>query len=243
MPTLLEQQVELLEHLTSGRVIYGEDVTAPDRAPPGLDRAMLRLEAVFSHEKRLEKITAVFSRTFGLLGAGQAALIRDFTAACPPVGISRLENADQFFDFLSALWQREPPEPEYIRDVAACEFACAKARVGDKALGPEPRTRENPLLPSIRRPPHVVLQRCSYDVRPVFETPEIPPAIARRDTPLAIVVPPEAEHPQVFELQSEVFDLLAALNDWTDRRAFGAAPELDALIGDLVRHGLAEASP
>jgi hypothetical protein len=242
MPTLLERQVDLLEHLTSGGVIYGEGAeTSPDQAPPGLDRAMLRLEAVFSHEKRLEKIAAVFPRTFKLLGAGQAAVIRDFTMACPPVGISRLENADQFFDFLSALWQREPPEPDCLRDIAACEFACAQARVSDKTWESESATGEQERIPAIRRPPHVVLRRCSYDIRPVFETAEMPAAVERRDARLAIAVPPDAEHPKVFELLPLVFDLLTAVNDWTDRREFGASPELDELLGELAQHGLIEA--
>ena len=39
----------------------------------GIDRGMLHLEARFSHEKRMEKIAAVFPVTFALIGAGRTA--------------------------------------------------------------------------------------------------------------------------------------------------------------------------
>src|SRR2546422_154417 len=65
---LLDRQVSLLEYLTSGQAIFG------DRAEPTLDqplqeidRGLLHLEARFSHEKRMEKIVAVFPKTFEVL--------------------------------------------------------------------------------------------------------------------------------------------------------------------------------
>lgn len=242
MPTLLQRQIDLLEHLTSGGVIYGDEADGlRDQAPPGIDRGLLRLEAVFSHEKRMFKITAAFPRTFKLLGSKQTSIVRDFTTTCPPIGISRVENARQFFDYLSALWRRVPPEPEHLPDVAGCELACAQARAGDDAGQPERTQRDHPGIPSIRRHPHVILQRCSYDIRPIFEGDETEARVARRDTRLAITVPPDAEHPKVLELLPVVFDLLTALDDWSDHREFGVSPELDELIGDLVQHGLVEA--
>jgi hypothetical protein len=62
----------------------------------------------------------------------------------------------------------------------------------------------------------------------------------RRDTPLAIAIPPGAEHPGVFELPPPVFDALGAMNDWTDLSALGTAPEVDELMGELAQHGLVE---
>jgi hypothetical protein len=38
-----------------------------------------------------------------------------------------------------------------------------------------------------------------------------------------------------------VFELLTALDDWTDPAAFGDTPEVDALIAELLAHGLIEA--
>ena len=239
MSTLLQRQADLLRHLTSADVIYG-DAAERDVALPGLDLAMLRLEAVFSHEKRIEKVTAVYPRTLKLLGDRRAAIIRAFTTACPPAGISRLDNAVQFLEFLVSLWEHEPPEPEHLRDVAACECACARARVGESAPA---RASVPDETPAVRRHPQALLERCRHDVRPIFEGADVAAPVACREIRLAIAVPIGAEHPQVFELPAAVFDLVEALTDWTARRAFGAAPEMDALFDALARHGVVEARP
>src|SRR5712671_4814497 len=98
---LLDRQISLLEYLTSSGAIFGADSRAfPDRAPQGFDPGLLRLEASFSHEKRMEKIHAVFPHTFRLLGDARTEVIRDFTAAFPPIDISRVGNARQFHEFL-----------------------------------------------------------------------------------------------------------------------------------------------
>ena len=52
---LLERQVRLLVHLTSAGAIFG-DAAGTSQAPPGIDAGLLRLEACFSHEKRMEKV-------------------------------------------------------------------------------------------------------------------------------------------------------------------------------------------
>jgi len=124
---LLQRQVSLLRYLTSGGAIFG-DGGPLDPDLRGVDGTLLRMEARFSHEKRMEKIAAVFPRTFDLLGSEREALIREFVDACPPVDIARLANARQFHDFLSARWRRQPPRRAYLPDVAACELACAQAR-------------------------------------------------------------------------------------------------------------------
>jgi hypothetical protein len=198
---------------------------------------MLHLEARFSHEKRMEKIIAVFPQTFRLLGA---AIVREFVEAHPPTSIARLDNASQFYDFLCARWRHQPSEPPYLRDVAACEFACAKARVGAEARVSEPTMSEHAPRDGIRRHPNVILLRCAYDIRPIFETGPEAAAPVERDTPLAIAMPPDAVHPKVFELLAFVYDVLAVLDDWTDRSTLGATPEVDALVRDLAQHGLVE---
>jgi hypothetical protein len=238
---LLDRQVSLLKYLTSrGAIFGGEGDASLDQGLQGLDHGLLRLEACFSHEKRMAKIVSIFPRTLDLLGTDQAAIVREFVEACPPADISRLENARQLYDFLCARWDCEPPQPPYLRDVAACEFSCAKLRTGAEAEELRSASREQVPQNCIRRHPGVELLRCAYDVRPVFEDGAGDALPVKRDTPVAVVVPSGAEHPRVFEVLPLVFDVLTALDDWTDRSVLGAAPELDALIHDLAEHGLIE---
>jgi hypothetical protein len=238
---LLDRQARLLEYLTGSGAIFGDEKDAlPDHALRGIDPRMLHLEARFSHEKRMEKIIAVFPETFRLLGADRVAIVREFVEAWPPTDISRIENAGQFYDFLCARWRRQPSEPPYLRDVAACEFACAKVRVGAAVRASKPAKGEHVPQGGIRRRPDVALLRCVYDIRPIFEAGSGEAAPVERDTPLAIATPPDAVHPQVFELLPLVYDVLAILDDWTDRSALGATPEVDELVRDLAEHGLVE---
>jgi hypothetical protein len=238
---LLDRQARLLEYLTSSGAIFGDEKNAlPDHALRGIDPRMLYLEARFSHEKRMEKIIAVFPKTFRLLGADRVAIVREFVEAWPPTAITRIENASQFYDFLCARWRHQASEPPYLRDVAACEFACAKVRVGAQVRELGPGWGEHAPRGAVRRHPDVVLLRCAHDIRPIFEAGSGEAAPVERDTPLAIAMPPDAAHPKVFEVLPLVCDVLAAIDDWTDRSALGATPEADALIQDLAEHGLVE---
>jgi hypothetical protein len=239
--TLLDRQVRLIEHLTSGAAIFGAARGASvDQAPPGFDGGLLHLEARFSHEKRMAKIEWVLSSTLDLLGSARAAVIRDFVEACPPASISRLENARQFHDFLSARWLDEAPEPPYLPDVAACELAYASARSSDKQ-GFE--GGEDATLGGIRRHRSVILVRCSYDVRSILEGRAGEAAVAKRDTPLAVSMPTGAEHPLVSKLSPELFDLLEMLDDFVDLDTFSNLPEVSELIADLTGRGLLEVLP
>ncbi|HLQ89983.1 MAG TPA: hypothetical protein VK148_08115 [Xanthobacteraceae bacterium] len=249
---LLDRQVSLLEYLTSSGAIYGASGAAvADQAPPGFDPGMLRLEACFSHEKRMDKIQSVFPQTFRLLGDARAGIVRDFAATFPPVDISRLANARQFHEFLRARWQESLPEPPHLRDVAACEFAFAMARAPspvDEELPPAGR----PARGAIRRHPGIILLSCEYDVRPVFEAqgqdqsqdqsrdPARAALSIRRETLLAIFLPPGEQHPQTFEILPVVFDLLAVLEDWTVPSEFVLGPESDELIRELADSALIE---
>jgi len=238
---LLDRQVSLLEYLTSGAAIFGKDGGGPlGQALHGIDRGLLGLEARFSYEKRMDKVLAIFPRTFDMLGGIDAAVAREFAEACPPTSITRLDNARQFYNFVSARWQREPPTPPYLPDVAACELACAAARAGAEQRPELAEPRQMSVQDGIRRRPGVVLLRCAYDIRPIFEQALPAAAPSEHDTPLAVVIPPGADQPRVFELRPVVFDLLATLDDWTDPAEFGATPELKELIDDLAEHGLIE---
>ena len=231
---LLERQVSLIEHMTSAAAIFGG---AGGSAPglEGIDPALLRVEARFSYAKRMEKITPVLPRTFGLLGSSRDAHVRAFVESCPPTTLSRLENACRFYQFLVSCWKHEAPNPPYIGDVAALEIACAKVDADPGRPSPD-RAHSG----DIRRCPSIILLRCTYDVRPIFELGSEKAVPVKRDAPLVVALPPGADGPQVFEVAPALFDLLAALDDWTDPQGLDVAPDFAKLIADLAARGLIE---
>jgi hypothetical protein len=241
---LLDRQVSLLAYLTSGAAIFGNEAEGPaDPALAGFDPRLLQLEARFSHEKRMEKIAGVFSRTLELLGDEQEQVVRTFSERCPSVSIGRIENARQFYDFLAGLWRFRPPRLRYLADVAACELAFAEARNREGAAAEAALQGTQPHAGSLRRHPGVALQRCEHDVQPMFEGGDFHSAPVERETFLAFATPHGTSDVRVFELDPTVFALLSALSGWTARSAFGDAEEADAPIGELISHGLLEAAP
>ena len=236
---LLDRQSRLLEYLTSSAAIFGgEDDGHLDPSLRGIDRTMLRLEARFSCEKRIEKIAGTLPRTFAALGESRAAIIREFVAACPPVGIGRLENALQFHDFLSSR-ARDAIDPPYLLDIVRCELACAELGSAVPARPSKSRNRRNKARHGhVRRKPGTALLRCAHDIRPVFEgaTQVIP---KKRRTLLAVTMEAASNVPRVCEIPPAVFDLLSALDDWTDLGA-GRSSETDELISELLAQGLVE---
>jgi hypothetical protein len=238
---LLERQARLLEYLASGAAIFGDN--GDGRGDPtllGIDPALLRLEAGFSHAKRMAKIATVFPRTLEILDVERDAILRAFAEACPAADIRRIANARQFCDFVAARCRRQPGQTPFLPDVAACELACAQVR--SVAEDEDPRVESNGDVPpgSIRRRPGIVLLRCSHDVRPIFEGEARKSPPSPRDVRLAVAMPPGAPQPLIFELLPAVFDLLAALEDWTDRATFGATPQLQSLVDELTDSGLIE---
>jgi hypothetical protein len=236
---LLHRQVKLLEYLTSGEAIFRVQRNLSP-ALQGIDPRLLHLEARFSHEKRMEKILAVFPKTFELLGTAREAAVRAFTDACPPHDISRLENARQFHGFLSAHWQRQPPIPPYLPDVMACEIAFAAGRVSEEQTSRGPEDSKGGRRGAMRRRLNVVLLRTAYDIRPMFDDSSKAAVPLKRDTCLAITHSSRDDQPQIFELASAVFVLLGALGSWTDRAAVDRSPEVHELISDLAGAGLIE---
>jgi len=242
---LLQRQTSLLEYLTSADAIFGEGTDAP--AMPhlqGFDLARLQLEARFSHEKRMEKIIAAFPRTFEILGGIQAAVVRDFVAACPSVDIRRIENARQFYDFVCARWETTPPQPPYLRDVVSCELAIARLRMRGKTQSSQPMAARRAMR--FRRNRDAVFLPSAYDIRCIFEdseseghTSELP---ARRDVMLAILIAPGTGQPAIFEVPAPVYGLLVELDNWTNLATLGPMEGLDELILDLADHGLLEVS-
>jgi hypothetical protein len=237
---LLDRQVSLLKYLTSGAAIFGDSERA-SHDPQGIDTRLLHLEARFSHQKRMEKVTAVFPKTFEILGNSRAAIVREFAEACPPTDIGRLVNASQFYDFLAAR-PRSGSKRLYLRDVAACELACAKVRATidqeDKATKNRRRPRSRRF---IRRASGIALVRCAYDIRPIFERDVRAIAPEKRDTPLAVAMPFGASDPKIFEILPVAFNLLAVLDDWIDPAVLGKTLQMQALLAELLEHGLVEA--
>jgi hypothetical protein len=237
---LLQRQITLLEYLTSPGAIFGEGSDAPPA--PNLqefDQAQLRLEASFSHEKRMQKIIAAFPRTFELLGGDQATVVRDFVAACPSVDIRRIANARQFYDFVCARWEATPPQPPYLRDVASCEVAIATIRIKHKARPSQPLAAGHTMR--FRRSRDAVFLPCAYDIRSIFEG-RASDASKRRDVMLAILIRPRADQPAIFEVPAPVYALLVELDTWTDRATLGPMEGLDELMTDLAEQGLLEVS-
>jgi hypothetical protein len=237
---LLDRQASLIEHLTSGATIFGDRRAPIDPALRQMPRGPLRLEARFSFDKRMEKITAAFPRTFRLLGDDRDDLVRRFADACPPVDITRIANVRQFHAFLSARWRRKRPKVPYLPDVARCELACAEVRTRldgqtDDAVIRTLRPRRR-----VRRHPGAVLLRCRFDIRTIFEDDAGTVDPARRDTRLVVNMPRDVDNPRVFEVEPVLYDLLSALDDWIDPAALGK--ELEPLVRDLAQHALIEVS-
>lgn len=232
---LLDRQVKLLEYLTSGSAIFSDKQKSPlDPSLEGIDRRMLDMEARFSHEKRMEKIAAVFPATLGLLGAAKDAILREFVEACPPQDISRIENARQFQGYLVERWRREPPVAPYLPDVLAFELACAELRIHDDTEERRETDLADAPRPAIRRKPGVILLRTTFDIRTVFERDgrAVPP---ERETLLAIAL--KSGDLQILEIGAEVFDLLSALDRWTSTDGLSGA---DDLMTDLAQADLLE---
>lgn len=233
---LLNRQARLVEYLTSADAIFpGNIQSRTDPALAGIDRGMLDLEARFSHEKRMEKIAAVFPATFDLLGADLDGIVRGFVEGCPPRHISRIENARQFHHFLTARWKREPPAQPYWPDVAACELACAEVRNETDGGAPGEAAPAETERPGVRRKPSIVLLRAAYDIRPIFENRRAFAGPIKRESSLAVTM--ISGEPQIFELAPHVFDILSALDRWTPLDELSGAEEL---ITDLADAGLLE---
>jgi hypothetical protein len=238
---LLDRQVRLVDYLSSTATLFGEEADAPvDPALQGIDRGLLRLEARFACNRRLERIVTAFPRTFEILGADQRGILGEFVELSRPTTASTLTNARQFYEFLSARWRREPPKPAYLADVAACELAMVEVRntVEDREK-PSSRESDRPKR-NIRRRRGVIALRCAHDIRPIFGGASgdvVPP---RCDAAFAVTLPRGSREVRILELAPAAFDLLAWLDDWIDPSTLGANDEPASYLGYLAAHDLIE---
>lgn len=234
---LLDRQIRLIEYLTSGNAIFGESRDAPlEPFLKGFDRAHLNLEARFSHKKRMEKIAAVFPRTFALLGSDVEMTVREFAETCPSVDIGRLENASRFGDFLALRWKSHPPPLSYLPDVAACEMACAQVRANLDCSQAAARSTSPSEPTEIRRRPGIALLHTNYDIQPIFEQSRPHSRMIKRRVPVAVTI--HAGQLKILELKAEIFDLLSALDDWVNVE--GSHDMMD-LVAELEEARLLEA--
>ena len=174
---LLDRQVSLLElpdqrrrHLRRRRR------RRLDRGLQGIDRGLLDLEARFSHEKRMEKIVAVFPRTFALLGASRETLIERVRRGLS-AGRHQPDRERAAIPRLSrrALAARAAGAAVSARCRGLRARTCDRTPHGVRT-GRRDRCRQCHLTARqrIRRRPAVVLLRCAYDIRPIFEDASAP---------------------------------------------------------------------
>ena len=235
MTRLLERQLKLLDYLTStGAIFPGPSGAALPPALRGIDPELLHLEARFSHEKRMEKIAAVFPLTFKLFGECADTITYRFVDACPPFDIGRIENAHQFYEFLDEVWKTEAPMPRYLPDIAECEFAYATVR-GRSDAAKEGTFPKVTAQTSIRRNPNIALLRTAFDLREMFESGDVDVVPEQRVTSLAIVS--YSGDVGILELAPEIYDLVAAFDEWVN---VGGLLGMDELAVDLAEAGIVE---
>ena len=239
---LLDRQASLITHLTSPSAYTAgaEGGGVLDHAGlKGLDAGRLALVGALSLTKRIDKIEVVLAKTFAHLDARRESWIPAFADACPPHTATRYDNAQQFYGFLCERWRDEPPDPPYLRDLAAYEMAFARVRffAGTTADTPAPVP-----VPAFRRHPDAELLRCEFDIRPLFDETVAPATPERRDVWLVISCPDAAFGPRVFEVAPEIFDMLDAAAEWQMLNPGGAAaPGAGAAtMSDLAARGMIE---
>jgi hypothetical protein len=233
---LLDRQASLLEYLSSTTNMFGDHADTPvDPALHGIDPGVLRLQARFICNKRLEKIIAVFTRTFDILGADQRSILREFVEVSPPTNKSTLANAREFHEFLSARWRLKASNPAYLVDVAACELAMVEV-----LNAVEDHERPAGLKRGIRRHRTIVPLRCAYDIRSSFDSrsSEVPPP--KRDTSLVVTLAAGFRDIRLVGVAPVVVDALMLLDDWTDPRMLDNLGDVENLVRHLAAHGFIE---
>jgi hypothetical protein len=230
---LLEQQASLLDYLSSPAVIFGDQADATlNPALQDIDRGVLRLQARFACNKRIERITAIFPLTFEILGSDQKLVLREFIGVSQPTEKSPFPNAREFHEFLSARWRRKSPEPAHLPDVAAGEFAMAQ--VSNAVEDREPPAKGDGLKRSVRRRHSVVALRCAYDVRSIFDAASVAAVPPKRETSLVVSFPSGCCDPHIVEVPKVIADALMLLDDWTDPSRLHAFGNPDNLVRYLT---------
>jgi hypothetical protein len=241
---LLDRQTSLLEYLSSATAMFGHQTNSP--AAPALqafDPGVLRLQARFICNKRIEKIIAVFPRTLQIVSADRGLILREFVEASRSTKKSSLANAREFHGFLSMRWQCSRPRPAYLPDVAACELAMAEARdVGEDHERPTKDGKSARSRQGIRRRRNVIPLRCAYDVRAMFDAGSgdvVPP---KRAISLIVSVPAGFREVRIVETTPPIVEVLSLLGDWADPSTLDAFGDREKLLVELAASELIEVS-
>ncbi len=248
MQRLIDRQTKLLRHVTSPAFIFGtEELESEARDPDleGMDIRRLRLEAEFSHNKRMKKLRQAFQRTAALLGHEFSAITRDYAAAHPPKTYQRYPDAKSFFDYFLENWAHKPSTPMWAADVAAIELALSRARTLRPTAMESKTMAECPKEPCSswhRTHPCAMLMRCGHDVRPLFEPARSGEAVTRRQAHVAVLASRGRRRPLVMEVAPEAFALMERAAEWTMLNpapvSSDAATTDKALIEHLAGQGL-----
>jgi hypothetical protein len=233
---LLDRQASLLEYLSSTTNMFGDHADTPvDPALQGIDPGVLRLQARFICNKRLEKIIAVFPRTFDILGADRRLILRKFVEVSPATSKSTLANAREFHEFLSAHRGLTASNPAYLVDVVACELAVAEV-----LNLVEDYERPAGLKRGIRRHRSAVPLRCAYDIRSIFDSrsSRVPPP--KRDTSLVVTLAAGIRDIRFVAVAPVVVDALMLFDDWTDSSTLDNFGDAENLVRQLAAYGFIE---
>jgi hypothetical protein len=239
---LLDRQAKLLDYLSSGAAMFGAQADAPaDPALRAFDPALLRLQARYICNKRLEKIITVFPRTLQILGAGQRSILREFVEASRSTKKSTLANAREFHEFLAHRWQRARPEPAYLPDVAACELAMVEAGdVAEDRAALQKDAKSARARRAIRRRRNVVPLRCAHDVRAIFDAGSADVVPPRRAVSLIVTAPAGSGEARIVEATSRVVEALSLLGDWTHPSALDGCGDRENLVAELAANEFIE---
>ena len=244
---LIGRQASLLRHLTSEAFIFGtKDLESAILDPDlqGMDIGRLRLEAEFSHEKRINRIRETFARTASLFGVRFNRISRQFAVARRPRSYERYTDAKDFFDWFVDGPAEDSSVPEYAADVARVEIALARARKFRVTEAEEAALEARPDDRSSRwylTHPCTALLRCRFDVGPLFAVQRSGESIVRRDVPLVILASRRKRPPEILEVVPDAFELLERSQKWSRLEPGTTGSEsasTEALVIDLQALGL-----
>ena len=244
---LIDRQIGLLRHLTGEAFMFGTSDLAAAALDPdlqGMDIARLRLEAEFSHSKRIGRIRETFARTASMYGSRFTGVLREFAVACPPRTYERYPDARDFFDWFEKRCTDDPLVPVWTVDVARIEIALARARtfrpseMEEEALARSPNDASSAWY---RTHPCVVLTHCRYDVGPLFAPERSDEGIVRRDLTLATLASRRRRPPEIMEILPQAFALLERSFAWSrlgPETASSEGASTRALVMNLSLQGL-----
>jgi len=236
MPSLHERQKFLVAYLLDPErfMNVGGKLDGP---LVGLDKHRLKLIGISALRKRKRKIKSALPKTYQLLGDDTDALFAQFTAKYPQTKTNRYNNAEQFFNFLSSIWNASPPDPSFLPDVVNFEIAVARAheKTTHQICASEARPEPTHTHAQYRRRPGLQTLQCKYEIRPLFanDNKDIIPVL--RDNFLAIFYDDVGGIHKVFEVPQQAHNLLQQ----PDNLAVNTEDDT-VLVGDLLELGIIE---